>query len=232
MRLALFDVDGTLVDARGAGRWALERAFERVYGLERKEGFSGGVRFDGATDPGIITEIAALIGVGPERLAGDRRRLEETYLGFLRERLSGEGASRPLPGVVSLLTALAVQGIPVGLVTGNIELGARLKLQAAGIARYFEAGAFGSDGGNRVALARLARERFEGRLGRSISPPQVVLFGDSTEDVRAARVNGYRSLAVATGVANRADLQAARPDRLEADLSGTGAILKWAGVAV
>lgn len=231
MRLALFDVDGTLVDARGAGRWALERAFERVYGLERRERFSERVRFDGATDPGIITEIAALIGVGPERLAGDRRQLEETYLGLLRERLSGEGASRPLPGVVPLLTALAAQGIPIGLVTGNIELGARLKLQAAGIVGYFDAGAFGSDGGDRMALARLARERFEARLGCTIPPQEVVLFGDSTEDVRAARVNGYRSLAVATGVAKRIDLEAARPDRLEADLSGTGSILRWVGVA-
>lgn len=227
MRLVLFDVDGTLVDARGAGRWSLERAFERVFNLGRDEGFSARIRFDGATDPSIIEEIASAAGVESVHLDRARADLEEAYLEILERRLSEGEAARPLPGVVRLLTSLQGSGEALGLVTGNIRSGARLKIASAGLSEFFQEGAYGSDGTDRAVLARLARERLERRTGRAFEPGEVVLLGDSQEDVRAARVNGYRSLAVATGVARAEDLVSAGADNVLRDLSGTESVLEW-----
>jgi phosphoglycolate phosphatase-like HAD superfamily hydrolase len=225
--LVLLDVDGTLVDASGAGRWALERAFETVFGAEGISAVTARVRFQGRTDPSIIAEIAARAGIPEARLSESARPFEETYLAFLEERLGRSGGARALPGARDLLAALERGAIPFGLLTGNIERGARLKLLAAGIANRFPAGAYGSDGADRDALGRIARERFESILGRGVPPREVVVVGDSPEDVRAARANGYRSLAVATGWTAAADLEAERPDAVLADLSATGSVLAW-----
>ena len=227
MTLALFDVDGTLVNAGGAGRWALERAFEATFGIEDAGTFSGKVRFNGRTDPTIVADIAALAGVDAGRLAARRRDLEGTYLRLLEARLAETGSARALPGVAALLDRLASRGIPSGLLTGNIERGAVLKLGAVGLARYFPSGAFGSDHEDRNVLGRLARERFESRLGLAIDARDVVVVGDAVEDVRAARANGYRSLAVASGWTEADLLRAEKPDLLLQDLRDTARLLDW-----
>jgi phosphoglycolate phosphatase-like HAD superfamily hydrolase len=227
VRLVLFDVDGTLVDAGGAGRESLCRAFERIFGLGEVGARAATVPFDGRTDSWIIAEIADRAGVAPGRLEERRGDLERTYLAILEEALAGGRRARALPGVSALLEALTAAGLAVGLVTGNIRKGAQVKLAAAGVARYFEEGAFGDDSPDRVELARLARERFEKRAGVRLDPSSVVLIGDSRQDVRAARANGYRSLAVATGWTGRGDLLAEGPDRLAEDLAATEEILTW-----
>ncbi len=227
--LVLFDVDGTLVDAGGAGRESLCKAFERVFGLSGVGRSAAAVPFDGRTDSWIIGEIAAGAGVDPARLEAHREALEVAYLGILEETLAGGKRARALPGVSALLEALSDGGSPVGLVTGNIRRGAQVKLAAAGIDRYFEEGAFGDDSADRVELARLARERFERRMGVAFLPSSVLLVGDSKQDVRAARANGYRCLAVATGWTRREDLRAEGPDAVMEDLSATGDVLGWIG---
>jgi len=227
LRLTLFDVDGTLVNAGGAGRWALERAFEVTFGVEDAAAFSGKVRFNGRTDPVIVADIAALAGVPAPDLLRRKRDLEEAYLGLLEERLGQTRSARALPGVKPLLDALGGREVAVGLLTGNVERGARLKLRAVDLDRYFDGGAFGSDHEDRIELGRLARERFASRLGRRIDPREVVVIGDAVEDVRAARVNGYRCLAVASGWTEKEALVAEEPDLLLEDLSDTEIVVRW-----
>jgi len=227
LTLVLFDVDGTLVDAGGAGREALCRAFEKVFGQCGLGRSSAAVPFDGRTDSWIIEEIAGSAGIDPTRLASEKSALEESYLVLLEEILSAGRPARALPGVASLLPALAGRGHKLGLVTGNIRRGARVKLSAAGITGYFDEGAYGDDSPDRSVLARLARERFEARMGEAIAPGSVLLVGDSRQDVRAARANGYRSLAVATGWTRREDLGAEGADRVMEDLSATEEVLSW-----
>lgn len=227
MILALFDVDGTLVNAGGAGREALCRAFETEFGSVRVMEKAADVRFDGRTDKEIIAEIGARAGVAPEDLAGRRETFERAYVAILEEMLREEGRARPLPGAADLLAALRSGGAHLGLVTGNIRAGARAKLEAAGLGSWFEDGAWGSDSEDRAELARLARERFESRLGGVLRPGGIVLAGDSRADVRAARENGFRSLAVETGWTRREDLVAAGADRVVADLSDTAGLAAW-----
>lgn len=227
MSLVLFDVDGTLVNVRGSGRWSLTRAFELTFSLPALDEVVAGVRFDGRTDPAIIAEIAARAGIGGDALARARRDLDECYLDQLRRRLDEMGEIEALPGVVRLVHELAGRGIATGLLTGNTRAGAMLKLGAAGLDVLFDDGAFGSDGSDRAALGRLARERFSGKLGRGIEPGAVVVIGDAPEDVRAARANGYRSLAVGTGWTTMEALREESPDLVVEDLSDTGSILEW-----
>ncbi|HXI02655.1 MAG TPA: HAD hydrolase-like protein, partial [Candidatus Saccharimonadales bacterium] len=115
MILALFDVDGTLVNAGGAGRAALCRAFETEFGSERVMEKAADVRFDGRTDKEIIAEIGARAGVTPRDLAARREAFERTYIAILEEMLREEGRARPLPGAGDLLGALRAGGAHLGL---------------------------------------------------------------------------------------------------------------------
>ncbi len=226
--LVLFDVDGTLLDAGGSGRWAMTRAFEEVFGIADAEPFSRMVRFEGMTDPTIFRAIAANASI-PERLLEERSaRLEQSFLGHLEARLSSTPQKRALPGVVDLLDRLeGVNLAHVGLLTGNIERGARLKLQAVGLSRYFEMGGFGDDAPDRAGIGQVARKRFEGTMGGAIGPSQVVAIGDSVEDIIAARANSYRSLAVGTGWSGHDALKAHFPDLFLEDLADFGQVMQF-----
>ena len=227
-RLVLFDVDGTLLDAGGSGRWAMTRAFEDVFELSDAEPFSRKVRFDGATDPGILRAIARNAGVEEDRLAREADRLRASFLSHLERRLESIPGKRVMPGVAELLERLAaVSMAQVGLATGNIEPGARLKLGSVGLGAHFAFGGFGGDADDRAGIGRVARERCESRLGRAIPASDVVLVGDSEEDIRSARANGYRMLAVGTGWVAHDALRAMEPDLFVDDLSDFGAIMQF-----
>jgi len=216
------------VDAAGAGRWAIDRAFEEVFGLGAIDSLEAGVRFNGRTDPAIIEEIAEKNGLHRAFLAERRPDLEARYLSLLERRLATpESPARALPGVSELLAELEREGVPFGLLTGNLRRGAELKLRAIRLDGYFRDGAFGSDGHDRAALGKLARERFEARAGSPIDPASVVVVGDAPEDIRAARANGYRSLAVGTGWTEPGELEALEPDLLMPDLSATARVMEW-----
>lgn len=228
LKLILFDVDGTVLDAGGSGRWAMTRAFEEVFGIPDAEPFARHVRFDGLTDSSILREIAANASVSPGALEDRSAPLRQAFLRHLERRLAENADKRVLPGVVELLDRLeGVSMACVGLLTGNIETGARLKLASVGLSRYFELGGFGSDAPDRAGIGRVAVQRFESKLSTSIDPSDVIAVGDSAEDVKAARANGFRSLAVGTGWTGHDVLRALEPDLFVEDLTDHGQIMRF-----
>jgi len=227
MRLALFDVDGTLIDADSNGRRALAKAFADTFALAEPPDLAGRVRFSGALDPVIHAEIAHLLGISPACLESRRERLVASYLAHLESACAGSGRGRVLAGVRRLLARLDSQeNLRLGLVTGNLEAGARIKMAPHGLNHFFPAGGFGEDGPDRAAVARVAVERVGGGLSGPLSPAQVTIIGDSERDVRCGKVNGYRTLAVASGWTSWPDLAAAEPDHLVADLTATDALVE------
>lgn len=228
MKLVLFDVDGTLLDAGGSGRWAMTRTFEEVFSIPDAEPFARSVRFDGMTDPGILLSIARNAAIDEDRLRREAAVIEQVFLRHLKLRLEQTPGRRALPGVLDLLDRLAgVSMASVGLLTGNVEPGARLKLASVGLSEYFELGGFGGDAPDRAGIGRVARRRFEQRNGVTFEPADVVVIGDSTEDVRAGRINGYRTLAVGTGWTDHEEIRAMEPDLFVEDLSDYAGVMQF-----
>jgi phosphoglycolate phosphatase-like HAD superfamily hydrolase len=230
--LVLFDLDGTLVDCAGAGRRAIETAFREVLDLPDIEVPSRRVRFEGKTDPVIVEEIARAAGVPDARLAAAEEAFRATYLRALREELSRpDPRRRVMPGARELLEALRLRPhVVTGLLTGNIEAGARAKLEPFGLNRYFASGGFSSDHKDRAEIARVARDRLARLAGCEIPPARVAVVGDTELDVRCARANGFRAIAVHSGWVTKDRLAAAGPDALFDDLTDLPAVLRALGI--
>jgi phosphoglycolate phosphatase-like HAD superfamily hydrolase len=233
-RLLLFDVDGTLIDTAGAGRLAMVAAFEQTFGLDRVETRSAAVRFAGMTDPSILEAVAAAVGVTETTFRERRDELVETFLGALEAVMQrAEPRRRVLPGVVELLTHLSERDdVRLGLVTGNLERGARIKLDAFGLVPYFAGGGFSSDHPSRREIARIAWRRLCDRTGIAFAPDDVVVVGDTEHDVDCARANGFRAVAVDSGWVARADLERAGPDHILDGLAESRLVLGACGLAL
>lgn len=196
----LFDIDGTLVQAAGAGRRAFERALADHGGPVNGE--LAGLRLDGMTDRLICRESLALLGRPFDETSCDA--ILDRYVEHLAEELAGPGFA-VLPGVIPLLEALASRHeAVVGLCTGNVVSGARLKLARGGLERFFDWGAnavcgFAADGEARERVVAAALRRASARLGRVVDPREALVIGDTPRDVTAAHHAGIPVLAVATG---------------------------------
>ena len=163
MKLVLFDIDGTLISARGAGRRAMRVAFERVFGT------AGGIdRYDlrGRTDTRIVHDVMSAEGWEPARVKERLDEFFEVYVGGLTTEIGDGRHVITLPGVAAVIERLDHSGAAVlGLVTGNIEAGARVKLLPTGLWPRFQVGAFGSDHMDRRRLPSLAARRAHALLG-------------------------------------------------------------------
>jgi phosphoglycolate phosphatase-like HAD superfamily hydrolase len=208
----------------------VREAFDEVFGKPDAANSFSPHWFAGRNDMWILREIALAAGITANDYEVGYSRLESAYLARLRKNLPGWKGSRVLPGVPELLAALHGP-VPLGIVTGNLEEGARIKLSNFGLDRYFPAGGYGSDAIERAEITRLAHQRFERRLGRAIAPDAVLVIGDTIHDVAAARSCGFRVAAVASGTTSAGDLAAAGPDLLLPDLSDPAPILRLAGLA-
>jgi len=217
----LWDIDGTLVTTGGVGRRAVERAFERRHG--RADACSR-IRFDGMTDRSIARLGLEAIGVAPtdEAIAA----VLATYVGELEDelRLSPAGQFRVHAGIEAALQAANERGMAQGLGTGNIALGARLKLEHVGLYRHFDFGGFGSDHELRVELIRLGAARGAQRLGVSVQACRVVVIGDTPKDVDAARGIGAECIGVGTGSYSAEQLLEHGATHAFADLTAPGAL--------
>jgi phosphoglycolate phosphatase len=224
-RLILFDIDGTLLTARGAPRRAFERAMLEVYGTA---GPIATHRFDGKTDPQIARELLELDGVDGATIRAGYQRLWARYLAELeREFAAPEHTTVVLPGVSDLLAALERrrEDAVLGLLTGNIDGGARLKLASAGITTAFAVGAFGSDHERRDALPAVAVARARTATGRDYAGHDIVVIGDTPHDVTCGRELGVRAVAVATGSYDTGALGEAGAHCVLPDLTDTDATL-------
>ncbi len=226
-RLVLFDIDGTLLSAGRAARESVLAALEQVYGwkADSEAPRTGRYDFSGKTDPQIVRELVAG-EVGAERCEASLDRALALYLEELRRRLTPESVVVK-PGVAELLRRLAVEPrAQLGLLTGNLEAGARLKLEPPGFNAYFAFGAFGSDSADRYDLPPVAVARARRHGGRELSGKSIVVVGDSVHDVACGRPLGVRSVAVATGPTPADRLAAEKPDALLADFSDLDAALE------
>jgi phosphoglycolate phosphatase-like HAD superfamily hydrolase len=209
-RLLLFDIDGTLLLCRGRGMRAMHRAIQRLFGAAP---VPAQILPMGKTDPVLFEEAGAAYGIDAHEIRGRSAELHATYLEALAEELADPGACEAKPGVERLVTALAARtDVTLGLVSGNLERAAWLKLAAVGLDGYFAGGAFGSDGRRRGDLVRLALSRFATLQGRAIDPAHVWVIGDTPDDVAGGREQGTRTLAVATGGFARPELECCGPD--------------------
>ena len=230
-KLILFDVDGTLIDTAGAGKRAMEHAFGEVFGLDGFER-AGGVAYAGRTDPVILEGLARAFGIRPATFREQRDRLERIFVRALAgEMARPDDRRRLLPGVLPLLERLeALAEVHLGLLTGNLEAGARAKLEPFGLNRFFAAGGFASDHADRREIARIACRKLSDLTGIPFRPEEVTVVGDTEHDVDCARANRYRSVAVDSGWVDRATLERARPDALLDDLGDPG-VMQALGIA-
>jgi phosphoglycolate phosphatase len=217
VKLVLFDVDGTLLSASGAGRRALERAMRDVYGTA---GPIDSYDFRGGTDPQIIRDLLDRAGLDETAIRAGEAAVYQRYEALLDEEVGdGRGVS-VYPGVRELVGALAARDdVVVGLLTGNIEAGARIKLRPTGLWSFFRLGAYGSDHADRTRLPQVAAGRAELLVGRAFRGPDTVIIGDTPRDIGCARAFGAMAIAVATGWHSLKDLAAHRPDHAFADFS-------------
>jgi phosphoglycolate phosphatase-like HAD superfamily hydrolase len=203
-RVHLFDVDGTLVRSGGAGIRALGRAFEELYGAQKA---MEGVALHGRTDYAICREAFTRALGRTEVSRPEIARLLEAYVCHLEREVRTSSTFEVLPGAVALLEELAARGDLLGLATGNIERGARLKIARGDLNRFFGFGGFGEDAEDRAELVRRARSRAEGLLREDGGDLRVYVIGDTELDVRAAQAAGCIAVAVATGLSDEASLR-------------------------
>ena len=214
-RLLLFDIDGTLLASRGRGLRSMHAAFQEVFARPAQP-----VTLvpHGKTDPMLFEEMASAYAVSAETLQEHYPALMEAYAQRLEQALREPHSVELKPGVRARLDVLrARDDVTLGIVSGNLERTAWLKLAAAGLDDSFSGGAFGSDGRERRALVALAMAR----LGVASPPSQhsVWVIGDTPADVDSARANGVRALAVATGMHDAPTLRACGADAVLHDLS-------------
>ena len=223
MRLVLFDIDGTLLWSDGAGRRAMERALAHAFGSTGDASY----RYDGKTDRQIVRDLMRMAGHADDRIDAEMDALFAMYLEGLRAELVDGGNVRVLPGVPEVLDALeARDDVVLGLLTGNIEDGARAKLRAANIDfERFRVNAFGSDAEHRPMLPAVAQGRMRDAYGLDVHGERVVIIGDTPSDIACGRDIGARAIAVATGRYAVDELQSHDPAAVFADLSDTDAVV-------
>ena len=224
-RLVLFDIDGTLLLTAGAGRRAITAALAEQVG--DVSAFQH-VRFDGKTDPQIVTELLQAAGHGPPHDSDRVEALCRRYVTLLETELQRPGAETTLmPGILELLSRLqGEESVLLGLLTGNMVDGAELKLRAGGVdPDIFAVGAYGSDSAHRAELPAIAAHRARPLLGRAPSGAAVGILGDTPADIHCGRGIGARAIGVATGAYSVADLETHQPYAAFQDLSDTEAVV-------
>ncbi len=218
----LFDIDGTLVTTGGVGRRALELAFERAHG--RRDACAG-FRFDGMTDRAIVRGGLMAVGVAPTPSSIDA--VLAAYLDVLADEVAAAPAQtyRIHSGIRETLDAAAAKRhVAVGLGTGNVREGARIKLERVGLFGRFGFGGFGCDDEDRTTLLKRGAERGAASLGVRLPQARVVVIGDTPKDVAGALGIGAESVGVGTGSFSASDLVAAGATRAFPSLAVPGAL--------
>ncbi|MCC6980422.1 MAG: HAD family hydrolase [Candidatus Melainabacteria bacterium] len=223
-RLVLFDIDETMITSDGAGRRAISRVLKDRYDIDPA---SIKLSMSGKTDPQILGEIMREAGFTDQEIEGAVPRLIDEYLVHLETEIQQTKHYIVHDGVPEILAALAAtEGAFLGLLTGNVERGARMKLERFQLNHHFPLGAYGSDSASRLDLPHVAKQRADVHFKTSFEPKEIVVIGDSIYDVLCAKHYGAVSLAVNSGRTTREELEAQNPDHLFASLADTQSVLK------
>ncbi len=219
MKLLLFDIDGTLILAGGAGIRAMNLAFRELYGVE--SGLAD-IEVAGRVDMAILRAALTKHDISCEAFPQMVEEFRDAYCRHLVRTLIEAKDGRVLPGVREMLSVLSAKpDVRVSLATGNFRRGAELKLSYYGLWGYFDGGIFGEACEDRAELIAMAR--------RELLPSEegpVYVFGDTVYDIEAARANGAIAVAVASGFTDEERLRAACPDFLLPDFSDWQRVLK------
>ncbi len=191
-KLILFDIDGTLVSMGGAGTKAMNLAFNELFSID--DAFRE-IPMAGKTDIQIIKEGLKLHGL--PYMDGNVDKMINGYLKFLREKVNNP-LKHLKPGIINSLELFNKMNMALGLLTGNLEKGAKIKLGTLNLNEYFLEGAFGSDDEDRDNLLPIAIAKFT-KKGLRFTPKNCIVVGDTPRDVQCAKIHGAGCIAVATG---------------------------------
>jgi phosphoglycolate phosphatase-like HAD superfamily hydrolase len=212
MNVLFFDIDGTLISTRGSGLTALKNAFTEVFGLPAAEAISAA----GRTDRAIAGDI--FLGQAVENSQENWWRFIKAYPRHLAKQMP-QSDGFVLPGVNALLEQLAARDdVAMGLLTGNTQDGARIKLEHFGLYRHFAFGGFGESHTDRGEVAKVALRAARAAVNHDLQLERVWVIGDTPADIRCARHIGAKAVAVATGFHTRDELADEKPDLLLDDL--------------
>jgi phosphoglycolate phosphatase-like HAD superfamily hydrolase len=219
-KLLLFDIDETLINAGRAGTRSLNTAFNELFKIE--DAFKN-IKMAGMTDIQIMKEALKTHGVSNDN--GEVDALRKKYLENLSIEIDNPWR-KVKPGVPEMLDSLSADSVHIGLLTGNLEEGANIKLGSFGLMKYFREGAFGSDHEDRNMLLPIAIDKFS-RLGIKTAPKNSVVIGDTPRDVECAKIHGAHAIGVATGPYSVDDLKMAGADLVLEDLSDRSACMGY-----
>lgn len=219
--IILFDIDGTLLSSAGAGKTALEKGMASKFGIGH---IVDGLSLSGRTDKGILHDLLRLHGIPYSQES--YQKMLQAYLEFLPECLN-TGQGKILPGISDILAALKKrEDCAVGLLTGNLRKGAKIKLGHFGIDQHFEFGGFGDHHLGRDDVAREALQEIQTKFGKDYPTHKIWVLGDTPLDIQCARAIGAKVLAVATGWHRSDELESYKPDLLFQDLTSTSQVLE------
>jgi phosphoglycolate phosphatase-like HAD superfamily hydrolase len=216
VRLILFDIDGTLVNTGHAGTRAFARTFATEFNLHHG---SEKMKFAGRTDVSLVREFFRIHGL--DEAPGHFRQFFDRYVFWLDHIIAQTTNGHPCPGVFEAIRELQSwpQAPTLGLLTGNIQLGAEIKLRAYGLWEFFQFGGFADDHEDRNHIAMAALQRGRRVLGPGLQPQEIMVVGDTPFDVRCGKFIGAKTLAVATGGSKLAELKTGDPDWAVEDLT-------------
>jgi len=221
-KLALFDIDGTLIKGDNKQhKLSFSYAFKKVYGVDANVDI---IDHPGKTDKQIIVEVLKKKGLEEQNI---RLKINEAIkeMATFFERNISEDKLYLLDGVQTLLKELSKNNILLGLVTGNLEPIARAKLKNVNLNDYFKLGGFGSDDEDRINLVKIAIKRAENNFSFKFDK-NVFLIGDTPRDIKAGKGAGVKTLAISTGPYSGQELKAETPDFLFEDLTYKEEILR------
>jgi phosphoglycolate phosphatase-like HAD superfamily hydrolase len=215
IRLVLFDIDGTLVLTGGAGTQAFAKTFATEFNLHHG---SEKMKFAGRTDVSLVREFFKIHGL--DESPAHFRQFFARYV-FWLDHVISQSTGNACPGVFELIRGLQALPHPpaLGLLTGNIQLGAEIKLRKFGLWDKFAFGGFADDHEDRNHIAAAALERGRRVLGKDLQPQEIIVIGDTPFDVRCGKFIGAKTLAVATGGSKLEELKTCGADWTVADLT-------------
>jgi phosphoglycolate phosphatase len=226
MVLVLFDIDGTLITSGGTGRRAIASALADFCGREID---MTKIALGGRTDPAIVRDILRQCEYDEDEMDELIPACLEVYASELERSIRPEHVTL-LPGVQKMLDEMhGHDQYALGLITGNMQKTAYMKLGAGRIGSYFPCGGFGSDSENRNDLPLVARDRAVGHYGRMFAPEKTVVIGDTVHDITCSRHFGSATIAVSTGMGSHEHLAELDPDLLVTSLDQTDEVWSFLG---